>query len=320
MLGHAMVRHLRASGAAKVVWTERRGEGGGIPFDALGGPAELARLFAEHGPFRWIINCLAVLQTLINEADPDSVRVAETVNGRFPRWLAEAAALAGARVVHVSTDAVFPPHAGRCAEGTPPEPANVYARSKLHGEVVAGCVLNLRCSLVGPDPRRGRGLVEWLCSRPPGATVPGFTDHLWVGCTTTQGAVLCRQLVAEEGLFEAAVAEGPTHHFCPCAPLSKYELLLGLVTALGLDLKVRPVASGRPVTRQLDTDYRVLQAVLPKYAPIGPALVELALSVVRCPLSVAKDRDEASSAPERAESIAGNGQRTTDNGPSWKGS
>src|SRR5262249_7610946 len=152
----------------------------------------------------------------------------------------------------------------------------VYARTKLRGEVAAAHVLNLRCSLIGPDPRRGRGLVEWLRGQPPGARVPGFTDHMWVGCTTGQLAELCRRLITDDHLFKAASAEGPVHHFCPCAPLTKYELLPRLVAALSLDVEVRPVESGRPVTRQLDTDYRAIPAVLPKYAPIGPALAELA--------------------------------------------
>src|SRR5205807_1057329 len=107
----------------------------------------------------------------------------------------------------------------------------------------------------------GRGLFEWLRGRPPGARVPGFTDHLWVGSTTLQVARLCHLLISED-VFESA-AEGHIHHFCPCAPLSKFELVTGLAAALGLDVEVNPVESGRPVTRQLDTEQRVLAGLVP---------------------------------------------------------
>jgi dTDP-4-dehydrorhamnose reductase len=221
------------------------------------------------------VNCVALLHSQIDERNPESVRLAERVNTDFPLQLAIVAAEAGASVLHVSTDAVFPPDAGRCGERTPPAPANAYARTKLHGEIVADNVLSLRCSLVGPDPWHSRGLIEWLRSRPPGSRVPGFTNQRWVGATTFQVAELCRVLIAE-GLFEKAVREGPVHHFCPCEPVSKYELLRQVAAALNLDVEVQPVVSEQPVTRQLDTDYQVIAAAFPKYGRLDAALAALA--------------------------------------------
>lgn len=275
MLGHVLIRRLRRCAALGVAWTTRRGEDGGIPFDVQGPAANLDRLLTEHGRFDFVINCIAVLQSLIDEIDPTSVRRAEEVNGAFPHRLADVAGRHGVRVIHISTDGVFAAEAGVCVESTPAAPPNVYGRTKLQGEVRAAHVVNVRCSLIGPAADNGRGLLEWLRKQPEGATISGFTDHLWTGCTTEQVAELCCQLITEN-LFDSAAALGSVHHFCPCAPMSKYELLRCLAEQLRPDMEVRPVQSGRPVTRRLDTENHSLHQSIPKYAPPDAALREIA--------------------------------------------
>jgi dTDP-4-dehydrorhamnose reductase len=290
MLGHMVARRLRECGPVAVAWTTRQGERGGIPFEVTAPPGRLRALLARRGPFDFVVNCITVLQSAINEDNPEDVDLAERVNGEFPQRVAVATFEHGARVIHVSTDGVFEPHAGRCVESTLPTPPNIYGRTKLQGEVTARHVVNVRCSPVGPAlgrgqettpqrgetaPRRGRGLLEWLLDQPAGSRINGFTDHLWVGCTTWQVAELCRRLIAD-GQFEMAAREGSVHHFCPCAPVSKYELLHRLAALLRPDIEVCPTESGRPVTRQLDTENRALYDGCPKYAPPDAALVELA--------------------------------------------
>jgi dTDP-4-dehydrorhamnose reductase len=274
MLGRTTRLRLREYPELEVSWTSREGGAGAIPFDALDGPGALEALFRNHGPFTWVVNCIAVLQSLIDDRDPASVRRARRVNGDFPVLLSTVAVKAGLRVVHISTDAVFPPTAGRCTESTPPAPQGTYAATKRLGECGRNGVLNIRCSVIGADPTRGRGLVEWLRSRPPYSRVPGYADHLWVGCTALQVADLCSWLIAR-GQFDTAASEGSIHHFCPCAPVSKYEVLAELAATLRPDVQVQPVLSDRPVTRQLDTERRAFTGPFPKYAPIRPALREL---------------------------------------------
>lgn len=60
---------------------------------------------------------------------------ASAINGAAVRNLAAACADSGARLLHVSTDYVFPGDAGEpIAEGAPTAPINAYGRSKLIGE------------------------------------------------------------------------------------------------------------------------------------------------------------------------------------------
>src|SRR5579871_2542381 len=272
MLGHVLVQELRRCSAIALQWTTRQGEAGGLAFDLERQPDRLAGLLTGVD---YVINGIAVLASRIDEQDIASVHRAEAVNAFFPHRLAEIAGSRGARVIHISTDGVFAADAGRCVEETPTAPTDVYGQTKLQGEVAADHVLNIRCSLLGPDSGNGRGLMAWLLRQPWGARIVGFTDQLWTGCTTYQLAQLCRRLIAE-AWFDAALREGSVHHFCPCAPLSKYELLGRLARLLRPDITVCSVVSGRPVTRRLDTTKHTLSRLINRDGPVDVALGDLA--------------------------------------------
>lgn len=90
MLGRAVAAELRAAGLD--VLAPARSE-----FDARrDDPAALPRT-------DWVVNAIGLLRSRIDEGDPASVRAAFEVNAEFPRRLADT----GARIVHITTDAVF---------------------------------------------------------------------------------------------------------------------------------------------------------------------------------------------------------------------
>lgn len=79
-----------------------------------------------------ILDCASWTDVDGCEADPQR---AERDNARGARNLCEAAAREGARVLHVGTDFVFGGEATRpYAEGDPPDPRGVYARTKRAAE------------------------------------------------------------------------------------------------------------------------------------------------------------------------------------------
>lgn len=85
-----------------------------------------------RGGFDVIINCAAYTNVDGCESEPD---VAHRVNGDGPGYLAEAAKLSGARLVHISTDYVFDGKASvPYDEETSPSPRSAYGHSKLQGE------------------------------------------------------------------------------------------------------------------------------------------------------------------------------------------
>lgn len=79
-----------------------------------------------------IINCAAYTDVDGCEVDPDRAR---RVNAEGAGNVARAAASAGCRVIHLSTDFVFDGRAGRpYTETDPTAPLSEYGRSKLEGE------------------------------------------------------------------------------------------------------------------------------------------------------------------------------------------
>ena len=162
-----------------------------------------------------MVNCIGVLRQAIDENRADSLERAVRTNALFPHELADVAGQHDARVVHISTDAVFSGrHQQPYAEDAAPDPVDVYGASKLLGESPADNVLNLRCSIVGRDHRR-RGLVEWYLGS-TAATVTGFVDYVWTPATTVQLADWCGAVI--DGGFDAARAGGHVFHFAPNPP------------------------------------------------------------------------------------------------------
>ncbi|MDQ6917043.1 MAG: dTDP-4-dehydrorhamnose reductase, partial [Pseudomonadota bacterium] len=97
-----------------------------------------------------IVNAAAYTAVDRAESEPG---VAEAINSRAPGILAEEARRSGALLIHYSTDYVFDGESELpYDEGSPPNPINVYGRSKLDGEraiaAAGGASLVLRTSWV----------------------------------------------------------------------------------------------------------------------------------------------------------------------------
>ncbi|MEV8059448.1 dTDP-4-dehydrorhamnose reductase [Streptomyces antimycoticus] len=123
LLGHEVTAALAAEGA-DAVGLDRRALDVTYP-DAL------AAAFARHRP-GLVVNCAAY--TAVEAAETDADR-AFRVNGEGPRHLAGLCARHGARLLHLSTDYVFPGDADSpYPEDHPTAPLNVYGRSKRAGE------------------------------------------------------------------------------------------------------------------------------------------------------------------------------------------
>ncbi len=97
----------------------------------------LRALLREISP-NLIVNATAY--TAVDEAERD-VELAEAINARGVRHLAEYARKKDALLIHYSTDYVFDGEKGSpYIESDSPNPLSVYGRSKLHGEEVIKAV------------------------------------------------------------------------------------------------------------------------------------------------------------------------------------
>lgn len=167
------------------------------------------------------------------------------VNALFPHVLAGVCRNAGARLIHISTDCVFSGRKGNYKETDEPDPVDIYDRTKLLGEIEGERILTIRTSLVGRELIRSSGLVEWFLANRDGE-VKGFTRAVFSGVSTHALAHMIRTVIAEHpdlvGLY----------HFAS-RPISKFDLLVQLNEAAGLNIKINPV-DAPALDRSLNAD------------------------------------------------------------------
>ena len=95
--------------------------------------------FASHGPYDVVVNCAAITNVDGCETDEQG---AYRVNATGAENMARAAQACGAKIVHISTDYVFPgTDPAPRVETDEPGPISAYGRTKLAGEqlVQAAC-------------------------------------------------------------------------------------------------------------------------------------------------------------------------------------
>lgn len=101
-------------------------------------PTSVDLVFGGFDP-DFVVNCAAY--TAVDDAETDEER-ALVINGVGPRTIAEQCRMAGAWLVHVSTDYVFDGTATQpYAEDAAPSPASAYGRSKLAGDLAVAEIL-----------------------------------------------------------------------------------------------------------------------------------------------------------------------------------
>lgn len=87
--------------------------------------------FAENNP-DIVVNCAAY--TAVDKAESDA-EIAEKVNALSPKLLGKYSRIAGAKVIHISTDYVFDGAANQpYVETDKVNPQGIYGASKLRGE------------------------------------------------------------------------------------------------------------------------------------------------------------------------------------------
>ncbi len=214
-------------------------------YEAKRGSAYFDEFIGNVGDVDYVINAIGVTIpfSLINPA------LTFFVNTAFPHILARQY---GPRLIHITTDCVYSGIDGRAPynEYSQPSPSDIYGLSKSLGEPT-DC-LTIRTSIVGPELSSGTpsGLLGWfLSAAKPGATLNGFTDHLWNGITTRQFGFICDKIISRSNPpFEP---RGLYHVFSN--PVSKYEMLMAFKERYNRDCEIKPTA-GKPVVRTLSTN------------------------------------------------------------------
>jgi dTDP-4-dehydrorhamnose reductase len=211
-----------------------------------------------------VVNCIGIIKQTAAARDPiPSI----TVNALFPHRLAELCAVAGSRLIHISTDCVFSGSQGNYCESDVPDPQDLYGQTKLLGEVSGDHCLTLRTSMIGRELESSFGLLEWFL-RQQGKQARGYTRAIFSGFTTNVLAEIVTRLIADHpqlsGLWHVA-----------SQPITKFELLALVNRVFRLDVELVPDET-IVCDRSLNAE-RFMQATGYR-PPTWPAMVEQLLA------------------------------------------
>ena len=277
MLGHMVHRVLAESANINVHGTHIFDKNDPFYFDVMSGLRGLEVICDRPTYYDYFINCIGILPGKIAEKDPTTIRKAIKINSLFPHELSVFAKGRSVKVIHISTDGVFSGEAVSYCEDDPSDCPDFYGITKSLGEVIDKHFLNLRCSIIGPSPFLGEGLMEWFLKQPAGSSVSGYTNHIWHGISTYQFGKLCLKII-EDDHFEELRRESAVFHFAPNEPITKFELLCLFREIFERHVNIEAIASDDKIyKRVLQTKYGGLKNIYPYGIPAARMVSELAL-------------------------------------------
>lgn len=191
-------------------------------------PDALEAIFAQVRP-EAVINCIGIIKQLKEAKNP---LVSLNINSLLPHRLGQICAVAGARLIHISTDCVFSGRKGNYTEADPSDAEDLYGRTKFLGETQESHTLTLRTSIIGRELETKSGLIEWFLSQ-SGKTIKGFRKAIYTGFTTMEMARVIEMVLAKQpdlnGLWQVS-----------SDPINKFELLKIAQEAFGWQGEILP--------------------------------------------------------------------------------
>ena len=160
-----------------------------------------------------IINCVGIVKQHPCSNDP---LISISVNSLFPHKLHKLCEYLGIKLIQISTDCVFSGKLGFYNENDIPDPADIYGRSKLLGEINSGSALTLRTSYIGKEINTKRGLLSWFLSQE--GRIKGYSKAIYSGLTTLEIA-----RVIDEFIIPNQDLKGIYH--LSSEPIDKFSLL-----------------------------------------------------------------------------------------------
>lgn len=175
-----------------------------------------------------VVNCVGLVKQLADANDPLQ---AVPINSLLPHRLAALCKVAGARLVHISTDCVFSGNKGGYVEADFPDAYDLYGRTKLLGEVDYPHAITLRTSIIGHELSGARSLLCWFLAQE--GKVKGFTNAVFSGLPTNELARVVKDFVIPRpelhGLYHVAAK-----------PIDKYTLLKLVSDVYGKTIDIVP--------------------------------------------------------------------------------
>ena len=203
----------------------------------------------------WVVHCAAATDVDWCEAHEQETFL---TNAEASRHVALQSKRSGSGLIYISTDSVFDGQSGYYGEKDTVGPVNVYAASKLAGELAVldeiNDVLILRTNIYGWNARDKRSLAEWILDRLDlGQDVGGFCDVIFTPVLVNDLAEIVFSMMEEHmhGVY----------HVGSSTACSKYDFALQLADVFNLDgQSIRPIPireanlrAPRPMNTSLNT-------------------------------------------------------------------
>jgi len=176
-----------------------------------------------------VVHCAAITDVDHCQKEPD---LAKEINAYLPGKIADRARKYGAKMIHVSTDAVFNGQEGNYAEGDEPHPVNVYGATKLRGEKEVAQIdpqaIIARVNFFGWSLSGNRSLAEFfLRNLRKGKDILGFKDAVFTPLLANDLGKILLELLSQD--FSGLIHVGSQDK------MSKYEFGLEIARRFNYD-------------------------------------------------------------------------------------
>lgn len=200
--------------------------------------------------YDYIINCIGLIK-------PDTINNTLNtikINSIFPFQL-ESCVKKSTKIFQINTDCVFSGINKKqnqyYFEDSLHDPLDVYGKTKSLGEINSNKIINIRTSIIGPEPYYSKSLMEWFFKEKK--PISGFIDHNWNGVTTLTFAKIIEVMIRNK-FFQIN-----NFNISFVNKISKYELLIKMNKIfLNSKQSIIRTKTGNPINRVLNSNYKKL--------------------------------------------------------------
>jgi len=233
-------------------------------------PGAVERVLDESQP-DWVIHCAALANLEACEQAPE---LAKQLNTELPKNLAVQCRKGGARLLHISTDAVFDGRRGGYTEGDTPNPPGVYSQTKLAAEIAVAeaypDAIIARVNLFGWSMGGKRSLAEFFFyNLQAGNPIMGFTDVYFCPLLANDMANIFLKMLNQglSGLYHVVSSESMSKYDFGVNIARKFGFDPGLISPKSVTESTLTATRSPNLTLRVDKLIHDLSEVPPKISP-----------------------------------------------------
>jgi len=233
-------------------------------------PGAVERVLDESQP-DWVIHCAALANLEACELAPE---LARQLNTELPKNLAVQCRKGGARLLHISTDAVFDGQRGRYTEGDTPSPPGVYSQTKLAAEIAVAeaypDAIIARVNLFGWSMGGKRSLAEFFFyNLQAGNPIMGFTDVYFCPLLANDMTDIFIKMLNQglRGVYHVVSSESMSKYDFGVTIARKFGFDPGLITPKSVTESTLTATRSPNLTLKVDKLIHDLGVIPPKISP-----------------------------------------------------